>query len=397
MENQKNKKEYQPQMIEPKWQKIWEESDLYRAQDFSDKPKAYLLVEFPYPSGEGLHVGHVRSYSAMDCVARKRRMEGENVLFPIGWDAFGLPAENYAIKTGIHPSITTQKNIANYTRQLKSMGLSFDWSRQVDTTDSGYYKWTQWIFLKLYERGMAYQAEIPVNWCPKCKTGLANEEVIAGNCERCGESVTRKTLKQWMLAITKYADELLSALDTLPGWPERVKTMQRNWIGRSEGATFRLPVVGHDDLSLEVFTTRPDTSFGMTYAVVAPEHPIVTTLTTDDQRAEVEAFVAHVTGESELERLSSEGPLDKRGVFTGAHAVNPFTGDQIPIYLADYVLATYGTGAIMAVPGQDQRDWDFAKAYDLPILRTCLLYTSDAADEPLCVDLGGRRIINKNK
>ncbi|HPO06672.1 MAG TPA: leucine--tRNA ligase [Candidatus Pacearchaeota archaeon] len=363
MENQKNKKEYQPQMIEPKWQKIWEESDLYRAQDFSDKPKAYLLVEFPYPSGEGLHVGHVRSYSAMDCVARKRRMEGENVLFPIGWDAFGLPAENYAIKTGIHPSITTQKNIANYTRQLKSMGLSFDWSRQVDTTDSGYYKWTQWIFLKLYERGMAYQAEIPVNWCPKCKTGLANEEVIAGNCERCGESVTRKTLKQWMLAITKYADRLIDDLSRVDFW-EKIKIQQKEWIGKSEGATIDFAIADSAE-RVSIFTTRTDTIFGVTALVLAPEHELVAKLKGQIKNwNEVCAYIGATNKKSEFERLNLE--KKRTGIcLEGVLAINPANNEKIPVWLGDYVIAAYGGGAVMMVPAHDARDYDFARRYQI--------------------------------
>jgi len=363
MENQKNKKEYQPQMIEPKWQKIWEESNLYRAQDFSDKPKAYLLVEFPYPSGEGLHVGHVRSYSAMDCVARKRRMEGENVLFTIGWDAFGLPAENYAIKTGIHPSITTQKNIANYTRQLKSMGLSFDWSRQVDTTDSGYYKWTQWIFLKLYERGMAYQAEIPVNWCTKCKTGLANEEVIAGNCERCGESVTRKTLKQWMLAITKYANRLIDDLSRVDFW-EKIKIQQKEWIGKSEGATIDFAIADSAE-RVSIFTTRTDTIFGVTALVLAPEHELVAKLKGQIKNwNEVCAYIGATNKKSEFERLNLE--KKRTGIcLEGVLAINPANNEKIPVWLGDYVIAAYGGGAVMMVPAHDARDYDFARRYQI--------------------------------
>lgn len=350
-------------MIEPKWQKIWEESDLYRAQDFSDKPKAYLLVEFPYPSGEGLHVGHVRSYSAMDCVARKRRMEGENVLFPIGWDAFGLPAENYAIKTGIHPSITTQKNIANYTRQLKSMGLSFDWSRQVDTTDSGYYKWTQWIFLKLYERGMAYQAEIPVNWCPKCKTGLANEEVIAGNCERCGESVTRKTLKQWMLAITKYANRLIDDLSRVDFW-EKIKIQQKEWIGKSEGATIDFAIADSAE-RVSIFTTRTDTIFGVTALVLAPEHELVAKLKGQIKNwNEVCAYIGATNKKSEFERLNLE--KKRTGIcLEGVLAINPANNEKIPVWLGDYVIAAYGGGAVMMVPAHDARDYDFARRYQI--------------------------------
>ncbi len=357
---------YEPSVIEPRWQTRWLEEGTYEVDNDDPRPKSYVLCMYPYPSGAA-HMGHVRNYTFGDLLVRYRTMNGQAVLSPIGFDSFGLPAENAAIKTGEHPRPFTEAKIEELTSSLKRLGASYDWRRVVKSHDPSYIRWTQWIFLQLLEAGLAYRAEAPVNWCPGCQTVLANEQVLAdGTCERSGDLVQRKNLEQWFFRITDYAQQLLDDIDDLD-WPERVKTMQRNWIGRSEGATFRLPVVGHDDVSLEVFTTRPDTSFGMTYAVVAPEHPIVARLTTDDQRAEVEAFVAHVTRESELERLSSEGPLDKRGVFTGAHVVNPFTGDEIPIYLADYVLATYGTGAIMAVPGQDQRDWDFAKAYDLPI------------------------------
>jgi len=360
---------YEPSVLEPRWQARWLEEGTYEVDNDDPRPKSYVLCMYPYPSGAA-HMGHVRNYTFGDLLVRYRTMNGQAVLSPIGFDSFGLPAENAAIKTGEHPRPFTDAKVEELTSSLKRLGASYDWRRVVKSHDPSYIRWTQWIFLQLLEAGLAYRAEAPVNWCPGCQTVLANEQVLAdGTCERSGDLVQRKNLEQWFFKITDYAQQLLDDIDDLD-WPERVKTMQRNWIGRSEGATFRLPVAGHDDLDLEVFTTRPDTSFGMTYAVVAPEHPIVAELTTDDQRAEVEAFVTKVTGESELERLSSEGPLEKRGVFTGAHAVNPFTGEQIPIYLADYVLATYGTGAIMAVPGQDQRDWDFAKAYDLPIIRT---------------------------
>jgi len=277
MEN--NNPEYRPEEIEKKWQKYWQEKQLFKAldsQEAGNKKKSYLLVEFPYPSGEGLHVGHVRSYSAMDCIARKRRMEGQNVLFPIGWDAFGLPAENFAIKTGIHPEISTAQNIANFTRQMKSIGLSFDWSRQVNTTDPDYYKWTQWIFVQLFKNDMAYQATIPVNWCPKCLTGLANEEVVSGDCERCGTPVTRKEIKQWMLRITRYADRLIADLDSVDFW-EKIKIQQREWIGKSQGTTVDFVIDGVGD-KISIFTTRVDTVFGVTALVLAPEHPLVARL-----------------------------------------------------------------------------------------------------------------------
>ncbi|MET0880519.1 MAG: leucine--tRNA ligase, partial [Acidimicrobiales bacterium] len=351
---------YEPAEIEPRWQARWRDEGTYEVDNDDPRPKSYVLCMYPYPSGAA-HMGHVRNYTFGDLLVRYRTMNGQAVLSPIGFDSFGLPAENAAIKTGEHPRPFTEAKIEELTSSLLRLGASYDWRRVIKSHDPSYIRWTQWIFLQFLEAGLAYRAEAPVNWCPGCQTVLANEQVLAdGTCERSGDLVQRKSLEQWFFKITDYAQQLLDDIDDLD-WPERVKTMQRNWIGRSEGATFHLPVAGRDDLSLEVFTTRPDTSFGMTYAVVAPEHPIVVELTTDDRRAEVEAFVAHVTVESELERLSSEGPLDKRGVFTG---------DEIPIYLADYVLATFGTGAIMAVPGQDQRDWDFAKAYDLPIVRT---------------------------
>ncbi|MET0150381.1 MAG: leucine--tRNA ligase, partial [Acidimicrobiales bacterium] len=362
---------YEPAEIEPRWQARWREEGTYEVDNDDPRPKSYVLCMYPYPSGAA-HMGHVRNYTFGDLLVRYRTMNGQAVLSPIGFDSFGLPAENAAIKTGEHPRPFTEAKIEELTSSLLRLGASYDWRRVIKSHDPSYIRWTQWIFLQFLKAGLAYRAEAPVNWCPGCQTVLANEQVLAdGTCERSGDLVQRKNLEQWFFRITDYAQQLLDDIDDLD-WPERVKTMQRNWIGRSEGATFHLPVAEREDLSLEVFTTRPDTSFGMTYAVVAPEHAIVAELTTDDRRAEVEAFVAHVTGESELERLSSEGPLDKRGVFTGAHVVNPFTGDPIPVYLADYVLATYGTGAIMAVPGQDQRDWDFAKAYDLPIVRTVL-------------------------
>jgi leucyl-tRNA synthetase len=366
MEN--NNPDYHPEIIEPKWQKYWEDNNFYKAfdrADAGDKKKTYLLVEFPYPSGEGLHVGHVRSYSAMDVIARKRRMEGENVLFPIGWDAFGLPAENYAIKTGIHPSITTQKNIDNYTRQLKSMGLSFDWSRQVDTTNPDYYKWTQWIFIQLFKKDMAYQATIPVNWCPKCKTGLANEEVVAGNCERCGEPVTKKELKQWMLRITRYADRLIDDLGTVDFW-EKIKVQQKEWIGKSEGTTADFAIADAGD-SVSIFTTRIDTIFGVTALVLAPEHKLVSQLKDRIKNwRDVENYIKETRKKSEFERANLD--KERTGIkLEGVWAINPANDEKVQVWLGDYVIGSYGGGAVMMVPAHDCRDYDFAKKYNLEI------------------------------
>ncbi|MFH1462665.1 MAG: leucine--tRNA ligase [bacterium] len=354
---------YNPQEIEPKWQEIWEKEKIFRAEDFSRKHKKYLLIEFPYPSGEGLHVGHCRSYSAMDAVARKKRMEGFNVLFPIGWDAFGLPAENYAIKTGIHPKETTAKNIANYTRQLKILGLSFDWSREINTTDPKYYKWTQWIFLKLFEKGLAYQAEIPINWCPSCKTGLANEEVISGNCERCGVQTEKKTLKQWMLKITAYADRLLEDLEKVD-YLEKIKAQQTAWVGKSYGAEADFKAEDLDEI-IRVFTTRIDTLFGVTAVVLAPEHPLVEKLTKKEKQGEVGQYIKAAKNKSDFEREKLE--KEKTGVFTGSYCLNPANSERVPIWIGDFVIASYGGGAVMAVPAHDYRDYDFAKKYGLEI------------------------------
>jgi len=354
---------YNPQEIEPKWQKYWQDNNFYRAEDFSERPKSYILIEFPYPSGEGLHVGHVRSYSALDAVAREKRMEGFNVLFPIGWDAFGLPSENYAIKTGVHPSISTKKNIENYKRQLKSLGLSFDWSREINTTDPKYYKWTQWIFLKLFERGLAYQAEIPINWCSSCKIGLANEEVVSGSCERCGTPVEKKVLKQWMIKITKYADRLIDDLKGVD-YPEKVKTQQINWIGKSFGTEIDFKIENSEE-TIRVFTTRADTLFGVTAVVVAPEHPLVEKLVTEEHKEEVKKYIAEARKKSDFERESLE--KEKTGVFTGSYCINPASNEKVPIWLGDYVVATYGGGAVMVVPAHDYRDYDFAKEYGLEI------------------------------
>jgi leucyl-tRNA synthetase len=354
-------KPYQPSDIEAKWQQTWDETKLYRAVDDDSRQKYYYLVEFPYPSGDGLHVGHVRSYTALDIMARHKRMQGFNVLYPMGFDAFGLPTENYAIKHKIAPELATSKNVANFERQLKALGLSFDWDRAVNTTDPEFYHWTQWIFLKLLDRGLAYQAEIAINWCPFEKTGLANEEVVNGRHERCGTVVEKKLLKQWMLKITAYADRLIEDLKTVD-YSDRISSQQINWIGRSEGAEIDFMVEGE---RLTVYTTRPDTLAGATFLVLAPEHKAVAQITTTEQRAKVDAYIAATQSETEVKRQEVDRP--KTGVWTGAYAKNPLTGDKMPVWIADYVLAAYGTGAIMAVPAHDQRDYDFAKAFELPI------------------------------
>jgi leucyl-tRNA synthetase len=355
---------YDPKQIEPRWQAIWRERATFRTELDPSKPKYYVLDMFPYPSGAGLHVGHPKGYIATDVLARYKRMRGFNVLHPMGWDAFGLPAEQYAIETGTHPRVTTRRNIETFKRQIDSLGFSYDWSREIDTTDPGYYRWTQWIFCKLFERGLAYEAEVAVNWCPALGTVLANEEVIDGKSERGGHPVVRLPMKQWMLRITAYADRLIADLDTLD-WPEPIKKMQRDWIGRSEGAQVRFPVAGHDGVAIEVFTTRPDTLFGATYMVLAPEHAAVDAITTPAQRGEVAAYIEAAQRKSERARVADA--KTKTGVATGAFAVNPVNGEQIPIWIADYVLAGYGTGAIMAVPGHDERDFEFASAFGLPI------------------------------
>ncbi len=396
---------YDPKAVEPKWQRYWEEHQTFRTPDSSDRPKYYILDMFPYPSGAGLHVGHPEGYTATDILARYRRMRGYNVLHPMGWDAFGLPAEQYAIETGTHPRVTTQKNIDTFRRQIKMLGFSYDWSREVDTTDPNYHKWTQWIFLQIFDtwydleqkRGrpiseltipddvkakgeaavsayrdnkrLAYQVEAPVNWCPALGTVLANEEVVDGKSERGSHPVVRMPLRQWMLRITAYAERLLDDL-TLVDWSEAIKEMQRNWIGRSEGAEvdFRLASGGRqppDDSIIRVFTTRPDTLFGATYMVLAPEHTLVDAITTPDHRAAVEAYKAEAARKSDLER--TELAKKKTGVFTGAYAINPVNQEKVPIWIADYVLISYGTGAIMAVPAHDERDFEFAKQFNLPI------------------------------
>jgi leucyl-tRNA synthetase len=354
--------------IESKWQRIWDERRQFHVTEDPARPKFYCLEMFPYPSGR-IHMGHVRVYAIGDLLARYKWMRGYNVLHPMGWDAFGLPAENAAIEHGVHPAIWTYENIDYMRAQLKKMGISYDWDREVATCDPSYYKWEQLIFIKMLERGLAYRRRSTVNWCPSCQTVLANEQVEAGRCWRCDSEVAPREIEGWFFKITAYAEELLAWCDRLPGWPERVLTMQRNWIGKSEGAEFDLPVDGRDDLRIRVFTTRPDTVFGMTYAVLAPEHPLVDRLLADeDERRRVAAFRAEVARESEIERLAADRP--KRGLRLSARARNSFTGAPIPLFIADYVLMGYGTGAIMAVPGEDQRDWDFAVQHGLPIIET---------------------------
>ncbi len=356
---------YEPKAIEPKWQAYWREHDVFATEVDPTKPKFYVLDMFPYPSGAGLHVGHPKGYIATDVYSRYKRMQGFNVLHPMGWDAFGLPAEQYAIETGTHPRETTARNIENLRRQLQSLGTDYDWSREIDTTDPHYVRWTQWIFRKLYERDLAYLAEVPVNWCSALGTVLANEEVIDGRSERGGHPVVRTSMRQWMLRITAYADRLIDDLDEVD-WPEPIKKMQRDWVGRSVGARIQFELSGSADENIEVFTTRQDTLFGATYMVLAPEHALVGKITTSVQRAEVERYVEAAARRSERARIADA--KQKTGVFTGAMAAHPVTGAPLPIWIADYVLATYGTGAVMAVPGHDQRDYEFAKRFDLPIV-----------------------------
>lgn len=360
---------YNFKTIEKKWQDKWEETGAFHAETNSKKPKYYTMIEFPYPSGAGLHVGHPRSYTALDIIARKRRMEGYNVLYPIGWDAFGLPTENFAIKNKVHPKIVTAKNIANFTRQLKMLGFSFDWSREINTTDPSYYKWTQWIFLQLFKHGLAYKQEMPINWCTGCKVGLSNEEVVNGVCERCGSEVVQKRKSQWMLKITEYAQRLIDDLDDV-NYLEKIKTQQKNWIGRSEGAEVKFKLSTGDEMI--VYTTRADTLFGATYTVMSPEHPLIEkmkdSITNYD---EVLAYKTEAAKKSEFER--TELAKEKTGVkLEGIYAVNPANGAKLPVFISDYVLVTYGTGAIMAVPAHDSRDWDFAKKFNLPIIEVVL-------------------------
>jgi leucyl-tRNA synthetase len=351
------------QQIEKKWQQYWEENKTFKTSEDKGKRKFYALDMFPYPSGAGLHVGHPEGYTATDILSRMKRMQGYNVLHPMGWDAFGLPAEQYAIDTGNDPAEFTELNIATFKRQIKALGFSYDWDREINTTDPGYYKWTQWIFLQLYKKGLAYIDEVAVNWCPALGTVLANEEVIDGKSERGGHPVERRPMKQWMLKITAYAERLIEDLEDLD-WPESLKEMQRNWIGRSEGAEVTFNIEGHDE-SFTVFTTRPDTLFGATYAVLAPEHPFVEKITTKAQQDAVAAYLDQIKSKSDLER--TDLAKDKTGVFTGAYAINPTNGEKMPIWIADYVLMSYGTGAIMAVPAHDERDYEFAKKFELPI------------------------------
>ncbi|HXX74935.1 MAG TPA: leucine--tRNA ligase [Nitrospiraceae bacterium] len=356
-------KTYDHHAIEAKWQAYWEQQRLFRATDDRSKPKFYCLDMFPYPSGSGLHVGHLEGYTATDIVSRYKRMKGFNVLHPMGWDAFGLPAEQYAVKTGVHPAVTTAQNIETFKRQMKRIGLSYDWDRELSTTDPAYYRWTQWIFLKLYERGLAYVAEVPVNWCPALGTVLANEEIVDGKSEVGGFDVVRKPMRQWVLKITAYADRLLDDLK-LVEWPPSTLEMQKNWIGRSIGAEVEFELAGAKG-TIRIFTTRPDTLFGATYMVMAPEHPLVEVVTTTDRRADVTAYRDAAARKSDLQR--QELDKEKTGVFTGGYATNPVNQERLPIWIADYVLMGYGTGAIMAVPAHDERDWAFARTYSLPI------------------------------
>jgi leucyl-tRNA synthetase len=367
---------YDPKVIEPKWQKIWSETNVYAAHDFDSRPKYYMLTEFPYPSGEGLHAGHAREYTLGDIMARHKRMQGHNVLFPMGWDAFGLPTENYAIKHKIKPQDATATNTANFKRQMQALGLSFDWDREINTTDPAYYKWTQWLFLQFLKHDLAYQAEIPINWCPKEKTGLANEEVVNGVHERCGTPVEKKTLKQWMLKITAYADRLIEGLKTVD-FPPRIADQQINWIGRSEGAEIDFTVEGQ---KIAVYTTRPDTLAGATFLVLAPEHAAVTKITQATHQPAVNKYVKATQRETELVRQEEDRP--KTGVFTGAYAQNPITKENMPVWVADYVLASYGTGAIMAVPAHDERDYAFAQKFDLPIEQVIVPCDNDTNNPP---------------
>jgi leucyl-tRNA synthetase len=378
---------YDHKAVEPKWQGIWDSKQVFRTEDRSRKPKYYVLDMFPYPSSTGLHVGHPEGYTATDIVARYKRAKGFNVLHPMGWDAFGLPAEQYALQTGVHPATTTQKAIENFRRQLKMLGFSYDWSREISTCEPDYYKWTQFIFLKLYEKGLAYRKEVPVNWCPALKTVLANEEVVEGKSERGGHPVFRVPMKQWMLKITEYAERLLRDLDKID-WPEGTKELQRNWIGKSEGLQARFPVQGSSK-QIEIFTTRPDTIFGATYMVLAPEHPLVQELTTPKQKAEVENYRSQAAQKSELAR--QEATKEKTGAFTGAYAINPFNQAPLPVWIADYVMMGYGTGAIMAVPAHDERDNEFAKAFGLPIIQVV-----EGGDETAAVFTGEGKSVNSD-
>ena len=381
---------YNHKKIEKKWQKVWDDNKAFAASEDYSKPKYYALVEFPYPSGQGLHVGHPRPYTALDIVARKRRMQGYNVLYPMGWDAFGLPTENYAIKNKIHPKIVTASNVGRFKEQLKSLGYSFDWDREINTTDPEYYKWTQWIFLKLFKAGLAYKSEMPINWCTSCKVGLANEEVVNGVCERCGSPVVRKVKSQWMLKITEYADKLLEGLNDVD-YIERVKVSQKNWIGKSQGAEVDFAVAGKED-KLTVYTTRPDTLFGATYMVVSPEHPMLEKYKDEIKNMDaVREYQEQAARKSDFER--SELAKDKTGVeIDGIRAVNPVNGKEIPIWVSDYVLMSYGTGAIMAVPAHDTRDWEFAKKFNLPIIE--VVAGGENVQEEAFTDVATGKMIN---
>ena len=354
---------YNHKKIEPKWQEYWTNNNTFLTSEDS-KPKYYVLDMFPYPSGSGLHVGHALGYVATDIIARFKRMKGFNVLHPMGWDAFGLPAEQYAIKTGTHPSVTTSQNIQNFKRQINQLGFSYDWSREINTTDPEYYKWTQWIFLQLYNQGLAYQEEVAVNWCPELRAVLANEEVVDGKSDIGGHPVYRTPMKQWVLKITKYAESLLNGLEDLD-WPENIKELQKNWIGKSEGVEINFSIKDSSEKPIKVYTTRSDTLFGATYMVIAPEHPLVDTIVTEKQKKAVEKYIKETQQKSDFDR--TEINKDKTGIFTGSYAINPLSKEEMEIWVADYVLISYGTGAIMAVPGHDERDWEFAKKYDLPI------------------------------
>jgi RNA polymerase sigma factor RpoD-like protein len=370
---------YNHKTVEKKWQQVWQDEKAFAATNDYSKPKYYALVEFPYPSGQGLHVGHPRPYTALDIVARKRRMQGYNVLYPMGWDAFGLPTENYAIKNKIHPKIVTKNNIDHFKEQLQSIGYSFDWDREINTTDPDYYKWTQWIFLKLFKAGLAYKQEMPINWCTSCKVGLANEEVVNGVCERCGSPVVRKVKSEWMLKITDYADKLIEGLDHVD-YIERVKTQQKNWIGRSTGAEVDFAIAGKED-KLRIYTTRCDTLFGVTYMVVSPEHPYLDKYKDEIKNwDEIESYREQASRKSDFER--AELAKDKTGVeIDGLKAVNPVNGKEVPIWVSDYVLMSYGTGAIMAVPAHDERDWEFAKKFNLPIIQVVAKNGEEVDDE----------------
>jgi leucyl-tRNA synthetase len=380
--------DYRHKEIEKKWQDIWDEKESFKAYNDYSKPKYYPLVEFPYPSGQGLHVGHPRPYTALDIVARKRRMEGYNVLYTMGWDAFGLPTENYAIKNKIHPAIVTEDNVKRFKEQLKSLGLSFDWSREINTTDPKYFKWTQWIFIKLFENGLAYKKEMDINWCTSCKVGLANEEVVGGVCERCGSPVVKKAKSQWMLKITEYADRLIDDLEDLD-YIERVKSQQKNWIGKSTGMEVDFMTTAGE--KLRVYTTRPDTIYGATYMVVSPEHPMLETYKDQISNYDaIEAYREEARSKSDFER--TELNKDKTGVeIVGIKAINPLTEKEIPIWISDYVLMTYGTGAIMAVPGHDSRDWEFAKAFGLPIVE---VVSGGNVDEAAYSDIDDGILVN---